>query len=333
MSKRVLVTGATGFLGGAGVRSLREAGWEVFTTGRNVRAGETLRREGFHFQPLDLAWEADALKTLVRDCEAVVHCAALSTPWGSHRAFYEANVLVTRNVVEACRAAGARLIHVSSPSVSFGFERIRCQGENAPWPMPPANHYIATKREAEGIVKDEKGVHSIILRPKAMIGPGDSSLLPRVMRAARRGIFPQFERDEPLLDLTWIGDATEALRLALEAPYACSGSIYHITSGQPIPATEAFTVLFEACGLEVKMIRLSPGAALFIAGACELSSWLFTAGRWEPPLTRYSIGTLAFGQTLDISAARREMGYHPQKEIREALRECGQAWRKKHKLS
>ncbi len=332
MTKRALITGATGFLGGATARSLRKAGWDVCTTGRNVRAGEALRHEGFRFEPLDLARDVSKFHEVARQCDAIVHCAALSSPWGPKRSFDEANVRATRNVVEVCRSEGTRLVHVSTPSVSFGFTRNQDQREDAPWPMPPANYYIATKREAENIVKQDGEVHSIILRPKAIIGPGDTSLLPRVMRAARRGFFPLFTGDEPLLDLTWIDDATEAIRLALESPDSCCGQVYHITSGLPIPAAEAFALLFEACGLEVKLVSVSAEAALRIASLLEWTSRLATAGKWEPPLTRYSVGSLTFAQTLDISAARRNLGYVPRKDIREALQECGNHWRKqKHK--
>ncbi len=330
MTKRVLITGATGFLGGALSRSLREAGWDVSTTGRNLKIGGILREEGFPFEPVELALEVGKIQSLTGRCDAVVHCAALSAPWGPGSAFREANITATRNVVRACAAEGTRLIHVSTPSVSVDFSRNQKQREDAPWSMPPLNHYISSKREAETIIKQAKQVRSIILRPKAMIGPGDTTLLPRVMRAARRGIFPFFTGSESLLDLTWIDDATEAVRLALDAPDSCHGKVYHITSGQPIPASEAFALLFEACELKVRRVPVSPGTALLISGACEWISRLITGGRWEPPLTRYSVGALAFGQTLDITAARRELGYLPRKEMREALRECGQSWRNQH---
>lgn len=330
MTGRVLITGATGFLGGAVARSLREAGWEVSTTGRNPKIGGILREEGFSFEPVELAHEVEKIQSMTSRCDAVVHCAALSAPWGARSAFQAANIAATRNVVGACAAEGTRLIHVSTPSVCVDFSDTQPQREDAPWSMPPLNDYIATKREAENIVMQAESVRSIILRPKAMIGPGDTSLLPRVMRAARRGIFPVFTGVESMLDLTWIDDATEAVRLALNAPDSCHGKVYHITSGQPIPASEAFTLLFEACELRVKRVPVSPGMAMLISGVCEWISRLITGGRWEPPLTRYSVGALAFGQTLDITAARRDLGYLPGKEMREALRECGQSWRNQH---
>jgi len=325
--KRALITGATGFLGGAVAREMRKAGWEPITTGRNPVAGEALRRDGFAFTCCDLAEEPGLLCRLAEGCEAVVHCAALSSPWGAMRDFQACNVTATRQVLAACRETGARLIHISSPSVLFDFAHHRELREDASWPEEVANHYIATKREAERLVRDTPEVASIILRPKAMIGPGDTTLLPRVIRLARRGIFPCFGGGDPRLDLTWIDDAALAVRLALEAGDHCRGKIYHITSGQPLPGAEAFALLFEACGLRVRFLPVAIKPALALAGMLERCSRLFTGGRWEPPVTRYTVGSLAFEQTLDISAARRDLSYAPQKDIREALVECGEQWR------
>lgn len=325
--KQVLITGATGFLGGTAARDLRQAGWQVITTGRNSRIGDALCRDGFLFQPCDLAEDPITLRRLMEGCQAVVHCAGLSSPWGRDRDFNTCNVVATKEILDACRDSGARLIHISTPSVAFSFVHQSGLNEEAPWTLPPANQYIATKRAAELLVKEATGVPSITLRPKALIGPGDTTLLPRVIRTARRGFFPKLGNDDPRLDLTWVGDATNAIRLALEAPDRFLGKIYHITSGQPMPVSEVFSRLFEACGLSVRFLPVSTGTALAAAGCLEWISHLLTAGRWEPPLTRYSVGSLAFEQSLDISAARRDLGYVPQMDIREALAICGKQWR------
>jgi len=328
--KRVLITGATGFLGGATAHELKRSGYEVITTGRNPEAGEQLRSGGFRFERCALPGGKSVLKGLAEGCAAIVHCAALSAPWGRRADFVASNVEATREVLAVCRESGARLIYISSPSVSFGFSHQVRLREDAPWPVPAANDYIATKREAERLVRDQDDVSAIILRPKALIGPGDTTLLPRVLRTARRGFFPAFKECDPLLDLTWIGDAATAIRLALEAGEARRGRLYHITSGAPMRVSEAFTLLFEACGLEVRHVPVPTRRALALAGVLENASRLITGGRWEPPLTRYTVGSLAFEQSLDISAARADLGYLPQTDLRAALRECGRLWREQH---
>ncbi|MCE9609102.1 MAG: NAD(P)-dependent oxidoreductase [Chthoniobacter sp.] len=331
---RVLVTGATGFLGGAVARDLHQRGVKVLATGRNPAAGETLRRNGIEFQPCDLASDAVALRRMLESCSSVVHCAALSAPWGRPEAFSAANHVATQNVLAACDETGtvARIVHISSPSVAFEFKAQCALTECAPWNAPPANAYIASKRLAEkcALAAAGRGQNVIVLRPKALFGPGDTALLPRVVRVAQRSRFPLFGEGDPLMDLTWIGDAVTAVRLALDAPPERRGQIFNITSGDPQPRSRVLGTMLEACGLPVRFRRVPLGRALKIAAALEWISRTCTGGRWEPPVTRYSAGALGFEQTLDITAARVALGYQPVGDVLARLRETGDLWRRSH---
>jgi nucleoside-diphosphate-sugar epimerase len=287
-----------------------------------MAAGAALEADGIPFFACDLSRDAKGLQAMVDGCDAVVHAAALSSPWGRRVEFVSANVHATRHVVDACDRAGVRrLVHISSPSVLFAFRAQPNLTEATQWQDPPANHYIATKREAEDIAQ---AAGAVILRPKALFGPGDTTLLPRLTRVARRGVFPIFGSDDPLLELTWIDDAVEAIRLALEAPSVTSGQIYHITSGMALARSVVLQTLLNACGLQVRYLRIPVGLGLALAGGAEALS-RYLGG--EPPLTRYGVAVLAFEQTLDIAAARRDLGFAPQTDIRAALTQCGQEWR------
>lgn len=314
----VLVTGATGFLGGAVARSLHAAGWTVHATGRNPQLGADLQRLGIKFTTCDLA-----LATIpLADCTHVVHCAALSAPWGRKQDFQAANVVATSRLLAACLAANIqRFIHISTPSVSFAFAPQRDLPEDAPWPQPAANHYIATKRLAEHVVL-ASGLPSVVLRPKALFGPGDTTLIPRVLRVAARGSFPLFGAD-CLLDLTYIQDAVAAILLALTGGAQALGNVYHITSGQPLSRRLIFETLFAACERRVALRPVPLRWALALGSALETISKVATLGKWEPPLTRYSVGALGYGQTLDISAARQDLDYVPNTNVLARLRECG----------
>lgn len=327
--RSVLVTGATGFLGGAVARDLVSRGVRVVGCGRDVRSGQALEEDRIAFSAFDLAQDLDRLERLVAGHDSVVHCAALSSPWGRLRDFVAANVTATQNVIQACERGGVkRLVHISSPSVLFAFENRRGLTESEPWTSPPANHYVATKRQAENLVQNaaSRGVPAVVLRPKALFGPGDNALLPRALRVAKRGTFPELGDGDPAMDLTWIGDAVDAVRLALEAPPECLGRTYHITSGDPQPRGTVFRTVFEACGLRVRFRRVDLRRALAASSALEAISRTFTLGFWEPPFTRYSIGALGFERTLDIRAARDELGYQPDTSVLARLRDTGTAW-------
>lgn len=331
--QRVLVTGATGFLGGAVARLLKSRGVEVVGTGRNPALGAALESEGIVFHACDLSANPGAVQSLLDGCDAVVHAAALTSPWGLRRDFEAANVTATQYVAKACLHAGVRrLVHISSPSVSFDFKDQPMIKEDAPWAEPPANLYIQTKRAAEQVVLRavEEGLDALMLRPKALFGPGDTALLPRIVRVARRGFFPLFGNKDPLMDLTAIHDAAEAVRLALLAPSACCGRAYHITSGDPRPRGAVLEALLSSCGLQVKYRPIPLTRALAAASLMEFVSRWLTQSRWEPLATRYSVGVLAFPQTLDICAARADLGYAPHTDVLAALRDCGLQWRAAH---
>jgi nucleoside-diphosphate-sugar epimerase len=327
---QVLVTGATGFLGGALLACLRDHGWDVIGAGRNIAAGERLKAQGFTFYAADLSRHDAAFDemaaALAPGC-CIAHCAALSSPWGKLADFKAANIQATQNMLELAKVKTAsRFVHISTPAVHFEYALQRGLVETSPWSVKPANHYVATKRAGEMLVKEaiNADLPAIILRPKALFGPGDTTLLPRVMKLARKGVFPRFGGDVEL-DLTWIEDACEAARLALAAPRA--GGTYFITSGQPLSRDLVFTTLFAASGFSVRQVNVPRPLALGLGSAMEAVSKLLTFSKWEPPLTRYSVGTLAYGQTLDIIAARNDLGYGPKTDVLEKLRLCGQLYR------
>lgn len=327
---RVLVTGATGFLGGAIARELHRRGVGVVATGRDERKGVALTAEGIAFHAADLSSSSSAASSLVGGCDSVVHSAALTSPWGHPDDFLQANVVATRHLLAACDPQHVRrFLHISSPSVLFAFQEQPDLKEDAPWEEPPANDYIATKREVERAVMQAAGggLDAIMLRPKALFGPGDTTLLPRLMRVAQRGFFPLFGEGDPLMDLTWIDDAVRAVVAGLEAGPELRGRTYHITSGDPQPRETALRTLFDSAALKVRFRRVRMDHALKLATVFEGIGRVLGSRLWEPPLTRYSVGTLAYPQTLDLSAARRDLAYHPKTNVLARLAECGRAWR------
>jgi nucleoside-diphosphate-sugar epimerase len=316
----IVVTGATGFLGGALVRRLRAEGVLVRASGRDVRRGEALAREtGADFVRADLAVVSDADRAL-RDSLAVVHCAALSSPWGRPADFDRANVRATENVVQACeRFHVARLVHVSTPAVYFDLSAREGIRERDPLPTEPINDYARTKLEAEDVVRRaaRRGLETVIVRPRAIYGPGDTTILPRVVDALERGLFPILDGGRSLVDLTFIDDAVESLVCALRSG-RCVGGTYHVSSGDPRPIGEVIEALADGLGVPRPRRHVSSARALALASMLETAHRLFAPDR-EPRLTRYTVGLLARTMTLDLSAARDELGYVPRVRLEEGL--------------
>src|SRR6185436_9092261 len=114
---KALVTGATGFLGHALSLELQKRGMAVTGLGRDANRGADLAARGIRFAQCDLT-DARAVEAACAGQDYVLHCAALASPWGNYRDFYDANVVATRHVAAASRKAGVkRLVNVSSPSI------------------------------------------------------------------------------------------------------------------------------------------------------------------------------------------------------------------------
>nr|WP_314844266.1 NAD-dependent epimerase/dehydratase family protein [uncultured Microbacterium sp.] len=314
---RVLVTGASGFLGGHLVRDLQRHGHEVFAAGRDVDALSALA-DGDHVVAGDLA----SLTRRMLHVDAVIHCAALSTPWGRWRDFHRANVEGTRHVVDFARRNGVRrIVHVSSPSV-YAAARDRLDiREDQVDPTNRLNGYIRSKLLAERLLQESLAAGDIaelvIVRPRGLIGAGDPSLVPRLLDVHDRVGVPLFDDGRTLIDVTAVENVATALRIALGRGDG-RGGVYNITNGEPRPLRELLSTLLALTGREPRFRRMDRRVAWAIAAGMER---VFAAipGRPEPPLTRYTLSTIAYSQTLDIARARTELGYRPEVLLDEAL--------------
>lgn len=324
----VLVTGATGFLGGHVVREFGEHGWRVIAAGRRASAvpGGAMPFVG----DLEALASADASALLGEPgagVDVVVHCAALSSPWGRWEDFRAANVDGTRFAYEFARKAGARrFVHVSSPSV-YAARRDRLgiredevdQGNRL-------NGYIRSKIEAEAFLArgsatapGESRPDVVVLRPRGLIGAGDPSLVPRLLQAHSRVGIPLFRGGANLVDLTAVQNVALACRLAAEVPEA-AGRTFNITNGDPRPFRDVAEQLLAVRGLAPRFRPLSEPVAYAVASVFEAVCGILP-GRPEPPLTRYTVTTLAYAQTLDITHARDVLGYEPIVSLDDALQE------------
>jgi nucleoside-diphosphate-sugar epimerase len=330
---RVLVTGGTGFLGRHIVWRLGELGADVVFTGRDrdhasvVLAGFDRTRGQVRFVPVSHG-TPEAARTLdeaAQEMDAIVHCAALSAPWGRRETFERANVGSTREVVQACEARSIqRLVHISTPSLYFDFRDHVNIRENEPLPRP-VNAYARTKGIAEQLVMRAEIDTVIALRPRAIFGPWDTTLLPRLLRVARQTRLPLMRGGTSLLDLTYIDNVVDAVVLALGANL--TRATFNISNGEPMTVLALFKALASAFDFEPRFRRIPYPLVATVAALLEAGATF--APNWEPPLTRYSAGLLAFSQTLDLTQAREVLGYAPRISLADGLHRTA-AWFAEH---
>lgn len=310
MSRRALVTGATGGLGIALTAALLEAGYAVRASGRRPAALARLEQMGAQPFAGDLMGRTDAA---CEGMDAVFHAAALSSPWGPDAAFQSDNVDLTRALLASARDAGAdSFVFVSSPSVYARWRDQTGLTEATPLPRRPLNAYARTKREAEALVlaADAPGFRTVAVRPRAIVGPDDAVLLPRILRLVEQGRFPLFRGGKALVELTDARDAAKALVLADTHRERAGGHAVNVTSGRPLPVADLVRRLGEALGVDVRIVSvpLPVGQALSVVSEAVCR---FLPGRPEPVLTPYTLSTLAWSQTFDLAGARALIAYEP----------------------
>jgi nucleoside-diphosphate-sugar epimerase len=295
MSCRVLLTGVSGFVGGALGVYLRRMGYHVTGLSR------TPAREGSTdvFQPADLT---NGVPGGLGRFDAIVHAAALSAPWGHPRMFQRSNVDATRHMLQFAETAGvSKFVFVSSSSVYYRHGDQLGITEETPFPDLPINAYAATKREAEALV-NRSPVPAVIVRPRAVFGPGDTVLFPRILRAARKGVLPRMQRPggtTPQGDLIYIDNLTHYIERALALP--CSGA-FNLTNNEPVDLFAFLQTVTSKLGLRPAERPVPVGVAFALAGFMEWGSRTF-AGYREPPITRFGVEVMAYSKTFHVAKA------------------------------
>lgn len=310
---KVVVTGATGFLGGHVIRRLLAQGHEVVALGRNAWIGAGL---GTRFVAADLTGLGQVLKG--ESAEAFVHAAALSSNWGPRHAFWAANVEGTQQALMLARRLGVRrFVHVSSPSIYFRFADQLGLREDTALPEP-VNAYAWSKAAAERLVLAASDLGPVILRPRGLYGHGDTALLPRLLRAARRGPLPLLRGGAAVTDLTHVEDVADAVLAGLGAGAKAEGRAYNISGGEPTKVMTIAEMAARKAGIDLRWRPMPAALALGGARAMEAISALLP-GRPEPVVTAYSLGIFAFSQTLDISRARAMLDWTPRIDFAQGL--------------
>ncbi|GFM81360.1 dTDP-4-dehydrorhamnose 3,5-epimerase [Pseudomonas cichorii] len=326
---KILVTGGTGFIGRHITWRLASQGCEVLFSGRNAAAAADVIRHS----PRTIQWfalehgspgGANALIEAARGCTAVVHCAALSSPWGTTDEFARANLVATEEVLNACRVNQVkRLVHLSTPSLYFAFRDRLDIHENEPLPAP-VNEYARTKALAEIMVQEAGLAEAVILRPRAVFGPWDGTLLPRLLRVMQRGNIPLMRGGRAQLDLTCVDNLVHAVELSLNQPLPRQVCTYNVSNGTPLAFEDLLQRIAEQFQLTLRTRRLPWRLVDAVALAFETSARLRHSG--EPLLTRYGAGVLAFSQTLNLDAIRNELGYRSVITQEEGIRQHAQWW-------
>jgi len=324
----ILVTGATGFLGQKLALRLTNLGHHVTGIGRNQAIGNHLSDQGVHFIPCALE-DRQAVIEACENQDYVFHSGAFSSPWGAYEDFYQSNVEGTKHVIEGCQKAGVtRLIYVSTPSLYFHYDERTNVEESDDLPSTFVNNYAKTKYLAECEIDRafKEGLPVITIRPRALFGPGDNAILPRLIRVCQEGALPKFGQANVQVDITYVENVVDALLLCMNSGDETLGQKYNITNGVSVPLYEVIEQVMNKLNQPVRYRHIPFSVGFFLARMMETYANWFQKGK-EPLLTRYTVSVLSKTQTLSIEKAKRELGYTPRVSIEEGIEHFATWWK------
>lgn len=319
MSK-VLVTGASGFVGSHLCSRLVQEGYRVKAM---VRPTSSLAR--LKDLDVDLAYgdltDSRSLQSGLKGVEIVFHAGASVGDWVKYDQAQAVNVQGTENLLKASLANQVkRFIAVSSLAV-LGMKDHYGTKEEAPY-QKTGDGYCDSKIESEQLILEfgrQNNLAVTILRPGFIYGPGDNQLLPRILETLEKGKFAFIGKGDKILNIVYIENFVSAAVLAARSEKAI-GQIYNITDGARVDRREFIYTIAEVWGLARPEKEVPLWLARALTPIMEKVNTI-TRSKNPPLLNRAKMKFMALNLDFDISKARSELGYNPVFNLRQALEE------------
>ena len=315
----ILVTGATGFVGGALVRRLAADPLFNGVVGAVRRKTEALPKGVHQVLVGDLLPVTD-WSTALQGVDAVVHCAArvhvmqddATNPW---RAYHEVNLSGTLNLSQQAADAGVRrFVFVSSIKVNGEFTEAAkpFTADDAPSPEDP---YAVSKHDAEQLLRkiaSETGMEVVIIRPPLVYGPGVKANFESMMRWLARGVpLPLAAVTENRRSLVALDNLVDLFVTCLYHP-AAANQTFLVSDGEDLSTAQLLQHMGAALGCPARLYFLPP--ALLKLGATLLN---------KPVIYQRLCGSLQ----LDIAKTRHLLGWTPPVSLDEGLRRAAEGFR------
>jgi len=324
MQKRVLITGATGFIGRRITESLIRERVPLRLLVRRRSRLEELEKyiDKDERDCLVQCVEGDitvaeSIKDAVRDCNTILHLAAQLGEWNVPEEYYfKVNVEGTRSILKACAKTGVKnFIYCSTPGVLGKGHRAAKED----MPYNPGDSYEWSKCEAEKLVLDftaRYGFRSTIVRPDFVYGPGDFRRI-KLYLGIKSGTVFLIGKGDAILHPTYVDDVARGIIEILYKNSTASG-VFNLAGPRAITMKEYFESIAEALDVRMSSFRvpktLALGVAVFLEGYSRLRGT-------DPPLTRNRVRFLTTDHASDISKTARELGIYPRVEFTDGIKE------------
>src|SRR5713226_101518 len=319
---KVLLTGATGLLGGHLLQELQQRGEHIRALVLPVENAEKLNEQRVEVVRGDIT-DAKSLAPAVKDIDIVFHLAGMmgvNRPLADYRLV---NVIGSENLYRAAQAAGVRrFVHTSSHTVyGLGYGRFLTEKDAL---RPDPDPYSITKAEGDRLIRRlmlKSDMETVIIRPGTFFGPGDRLHYGRIAQRMKNGKGVIIGGGDNALPFCYVTDVVQGFLLAAYHEKA-PGNVYNISNDRPLTQQEMFEAIADDTGGKHPTRRL-PYLPLYYGGIVAEKVAHMT--RTRPLVTR--LGVMMFGtdNRHSVEKARSELGYEPRVDIREGIR-LAAAW-------
>ncbi len=307
----VLVTGATGFLGGVLALRLAHDGARVRALARSPQKAAFLREANIEIVEGDIL-DAEAMQRAAQGCQIVFHvAAALGSDYETQR---KVNVGGTRNVLQAAANVGAeRFVHVSSISI-YGYNYTGDVTEEMP-AAPGADPYGITKVEGETVVRAGSIPYTII-RPGMIYGPRSVNWTGLLFKVARIRPTPFVGRGLGSTFPIHVDDVVDLMVIAAQHPAAVN-QIFNCAP-DPAPTWREFLGRYSELSGHDRWLPIPPALVTALAWMVMLVSPAYSKGRDMPDQVRF----LQREVTYKMDKARDLLGWTPRIDLDTGIASC-----------
>jgi sterol-4alpha-carboxylate 3-dehydrogenase (decarboxylating) len=266
--------------------------------------------------------DREAVARAARGCDVVFHLASVVDVRRDFRDMLHAvNVGGTRNVIDACQSEKVpRLVYCSSASVVYDGHDIENGDETMPYGRSGVAPYADTKRIAEELVlaANSSELATCSIRPHIVFGPGDTRMLPEILKHAAGPVPLVIGDPRKLSDFTYVDNAADALLLAadtLRPGSAAAGNAYFVSNGEPRPYWAFINAILARMGRR----ELRRRVPLSIAWAAAWLNEKTFAPRTGSSFTTFTVGYLSTHHYFNHARATRDFGYRPRVSLDEGI--------------
>jgi len=308
---RILITGATGFLGKQMAKRLADEGNIVHALYRSEKKIRDRGHENIRFFKGTLG-DRESIARAMKDCSYVYHMAAFAAAWAPKpRIFYQENVMGTENVLESALKQGIKRVVYTSTAGILGPSNGKINTEEKQFSGDQFTPYDQSKAMAEEKVMQyvRDGLDAVILNPTRIFGPGNlskSNALTMMCGKYLEGKWRIIPGDgKSIGNYVYVTDVVDCHLLAMEK--GKSGERY-LVGGENLSFNEIFAILREISGVNHRLYKIPTGAMLLIASV--LLGFANITG-YAPLITPSFVRRYNHDWVVSSDKAKKELGYSP----------------------